>query len=76
MDFSLTPDQIAVRDAAREFARGEVEPLVDEIDENQEFPYEVMRKAGELGFLGVIFPEEHGGAAAGRNVEQVNECLR
>ena len=65
MDFSLTPDQIAVRDAAREFACGEVEPLVDEIDESQEFPREVMRKAGELGFLGVIFPEEHGGAGLG-----------
>ncbi len=65
MDFSLTPDQIAVRDAARDFARGEVEPIVDEIDEAQRFPREVMDKAGELGFLGVIFPEEYGGAGLG-----------
>ena len=65
MDFSLTPEQIAVRDAAREFAHGEVEPIVDEFDEAQKFPREVMRKAGELGFLGVIFPEELGGAGLG-----------
>jgi len=62
VDFSLTPDQIAVRDAAREFARGEVDPIVEEFDETQVFPRDVMNKAGELGFLGIIFPEEYGGA--------------
>ncbi len=65
MDFSLTPDQIAIRDAARDFARGEIEPIVDRIDESQEFPREVMAQAGELGFLGIIFPEEYGGAGLG-----------
>ncbi|HEX9732102.1 MAG TPA: acyl-CoA dehydrogenase family protein [Thermoanaerobaculia bacterium] len=65
MDFSLTPEQIAVREAARDFARGEVDPVVDEIDESQRFPREVIRKAGELGFLGVIFPEHYGGAGLG-----------
>ncbi len=65
MDFSLTEEQRAVREAAREFARGEIEPIVDEIDESQRFPREVMMKAGELGFLGVLFPEELGGAGLG-----------
>jgi hypothetical protein len=65
VDFSLTPEQIAVREAARDFARGEVDPVVDEIDESQRFPREVIRKAGELGFLGVIFPEDYGGAGLG-----------
>ncbi len=65
MDFSLTPDQIAIQDAARDFALGEVEPIVDEYDESQEFPREVMAKAGELGFLGIIFPEAYGGAGLG-----------
>ena len=65
MDFSLTPEQIAIRDAARDFARGEVEPIVDEIDEAQRFPREVMMKAGELGFLGILFPDEYGGAGLG-----------
>ena len=65
MDFSLTPDQIDIRDAAQDFAQGEVEPIVDRIDEAQEFPRELMAKAGELGFLGVIFPEAYGGAGLG-----------
>ena len=65
MDFSLTSEQRAVREAARDFARGEIEPIVDEIDEAQRFPREVIMKAGELGFLGVIFPEEYGGAGLG-----------
>ena len=65
MDFSLTEDQRAVQEAAREFARGEVDPIVDEIGEAQRFPMEVIKKAGELGFLGVIFPEELGGAGMG-----------
>ena len=65
MDFSLTEEQRAVQEAARDFARGEVEPIVDEIDEAQRFPRGVIAKAGELGFLGVIFPEELGGAGLG-----------
>ncbi|HET9676522.1 MAG TPA: acyl-CoA dehydrogenase family protein [Solirubrobacterales bacterium] len=65
MDFSLTEEQRAIRETAREFARREVDPIVDEFDEQQKFPREVMRKAGELGFLGIIFPEEYGGAGLG-----------
>ena len=65
MDFSLTDEQRAIQETAREFARREVDPIVDEIDEQQKFPREVMRKAGELGFLGIIFPEEYGGAGLG-----------
>ena len=62
IDFSLTEENRAVRDAAREFARKEIDPIVDEIDEAQRFPVEIFKKAGELGFLGVIFPEEYGGS--------------
>jgi hypothetical protein len=65
LDFSFTPEQRAVREAARDFALKEIDPIVDEIDEAQRFPREVFRKAGELGFLGVIFPEELGGAGLG-----------
>ncbi len=65
MDFSLTADQEAIRDAAREFALGEIDPIVDEIDEAQRFPMEEIKKAGELGFLGIIFPEEYGGVGLG-----------
>ncbi len=65
MDFSLTDEQRAIQETAREFARREVDPIVDEIDEQQKFPREVIAKAGELGFLGIIFPEEYGGAGLG-----------
>ena len=65
MDFSLTEEQRAIQETAREFARREVDPIVEETDESQKFPREVMAKAGELGFLGVIFPEEYGGAGFG-----------
>ena len=65
MDFSLTPEQLAIQEAARDFARGEVDPIVDEYDELQKFPMDVMMKAGELGFLGILFPEEYGGAGLG-----------
>jgi hypothetical protein len=65
LDFALTAEQRAVQEAAREFARKEIDPLVDEMDEAQRFPRELFRQAGELGFLGVIFPEEWGGAGLG-----------
>lgn len=65
MDFSLSEEQRAVQETARDFALREVDPIVDEIDEAQRFPREVMKKAGELGFLGIIFPEEYGGAGMG-----------
>jgi alkylation response protein AidB-like acyl-CoA dehydrogenase len=65
VDFSFTEEQRAIQETARDFARREVDPIVDEIDEQQKFPREVIAKAGELGFLGIIFPEEYGGAGLG-----------
>ncbi len=65
VDFGLTGEQLAIREAAREFARREIDPIVEETDESQEFPLAVFKKAGELGFLGVLFPEEYGGAGLG-----------
>jgi alkylation response protein AidB-like acyl-CoA dehydrogenase len=65
LDFALTDEQRAIRAAAREFAEKEVSPRVEANDESQEYPREIMGKAAELGFLGVIFPEELGGAGLG-----------
>ena len=65
MDFSLTDEQRAIQETAREFARREVDPIVDEYDESQKYPREVIAKAADLGFLGIIFPEEVGGAGLG-----------
>ncbi len=65
VDFELTAEQRAVRDAARDFARKAIDPIVEEIDEAQRFPLDEFRQAGELGFLGIIIPEEYGGAGMG-----------
>lgn len=64
-EFELTDTMKMVRDMARDFAEKEIKPVVMKYDESQEFPFEIMKKLGELGFLGVIFPEELGGAGFG-----------
>ena len=65
LDFEYTPEQIALRKAVREFAEGEIAPHVMEWDEAQTFPLDAIRKLGQLGYMGAIFPEELGGAGLG-----------
>jgi hypothetical protein len=65
MEFDYTPEQIHLRKTVREFAEAEIAPHVLEWDEEQIFPLEAIKKAGQLGFLGAIFPEELGGAGLG-----------
>src|SRR4051794_36228829 len=65
MDFEFTPEQVQLRKAVRDFAKAEIAPHVLDWDENQTFPLQVIKKAGELGLLGAIFPEEFGGAGYG-----------
>src|ERR1043165_9560731 len=65
MDFEYTPDQLHLRKAVREFAEAEIAPHVMEGDENETFPLEVIKKLGQLGYMGAIFPEEYGGAGLG-----------
>lgn len=62
MDFNLTEEQIMIRDAARDFAQTELLPGVIERDETQTFPYEQIKKMGELGFLGMMVDPKYGGA--------------
>jgi alkylation response protein AidB-like acyl-CoA dehydrogenase len=62
MDFEFTTEQKQLRKQVREFAEAEIGPHVLEWDEAQIFPLDVVKKCGELGFLGVIFPDELGGA--------------
>ncbi len=64
MDFTLNEEQTAIRDTCREFAEQEIKPIAEEIDATGKFPYAVIRKMGELGLLGLPFPEEYGGAGA------------
>ncbi len=61
MDFTLTEEQIMIRDAARDFARTELLPGVIERDEKQQFPHEQIKKMGELGFLGMMTDPKYGG---------------
>jgi alkylation response protein AidB-like acyl-CoA dehydrogenase len=65
MEFDFTPEQVQLRKTVREFAEAEIAPHVLEWDENQIFPLEVIKKAGKLGFMGAIFPEELGGSGLG-----------
>ena len=65
MDFDLTEDQQQIKMSVREFAEGEIAPHVREWDEQQKFPVELVPKLAEQGFMGVIFPEEYGGAGLG-----------
>ena len=84
MDFSLTPEQVQVRDTVREFAAREVAPYIQEWDAKGEFHPEVLRKMGELGILGLPIPEEYGGsgfdyvalALACEELEYVDTFLR
>ena len=62
MNFELTEEQIAVRDAAREFAQTKLLPGVIERDENQTFPAEQIKELGELGFLGMMVDPKYGGS--------------
>ncbi len=58
----FSEEQLMLRDMVREFAKKEIEPLAAEIDESCEYPMDNIKKMGELGLLGIPFPEEYGGA--------------
>lgn len=62
MNFNLSENELTVQKLAREFAQNEIAPHIMKYDESQEFPMEIARKMGEIGFLGIIFPEEYGGS--------------
>ncbi|MES2589059.1 MAG: acyl-CoA dehydrogenase [Bacteroidota bacterium] len=61
MNFDLTEEQIAVRDAARDFAQNVLKPGVIERDREQRFPYEEVKQLGELGFMGMMVDPKYGG---------------
>ncbi len=62
MDFSLTEEHLMIRDAARDFAQTELLPGVIERDNAQTFPDELVRKMGELGFMGIMVDPKYGGS--------------
>jgi hypothetical protein len=62
MNFELTVEQKDIREAARQFAQAELGDKIAPYDERHAFPHEIVAKLGPLGFLGVLVPEEYGGA--------------
>jgi acyl-CoA dehydrogenase len=62
MDFSLTAEQKQIKEMVAEFVDEEVVPVASEIDHEDEFPWEIVEELGELGLMGMPFPEEYGGS--------------
>src|SRR5450756_1555918 len=71
MSFQLTEEQEMIRLMARDFASKELEPVAAQRDKEEIFPMDVVKKMGELGMLGMMVPDEYGGAGAGA----VSYCL-
>src|ERR687883_645639 len=64
MQFDLTEEQQQIRRLVRDFADGEVRPVAEELDREKRFPYELVEKLGELGLMGIPYPQEYGGGGA------------
>jgi len=64
MNFDLSDEQKAIRDLARDFAQNEVKPLAEAMDRDEAFPYDLVKKLAAMGFMGLPFPEQYGGAGA------------
>ncbi len=79
MDFELLDEQKDIQKAAREFAKGEIDPdLVSQLDWSREFPESIWKKAAKLGFIGIHYPEEFGGQGLGflENILVIEEFCR
>ncbi|HEY7075825.1 MAG TPA: acyl-CoA dehydrogenase family protein, partial [Solirubrobacteraceae bacterium] len=61
MNFDLPDEHELIRRTVRDFAEGEVAPVAEELDRTKSFPYDIVRRLGELGLMGIPFPEEYGG---------------
>ncbi len=71
IDFEFTEEQNMFRDTTRDFGKNEIEPLVEEYEKKEEFPKHLFPILGEMGFLGIVFPEEYGGVG----LDKVTECV-
>jgi short/branched chain acyl-CoA dehydrogenase len=61
MDFQLSDEHRLIQTTVRDFAQQEVAPAAEDLDREKRFPYEIVAKLGELGLMGIPFPEEYGG---------------
>jgi acyl-CoA dehydrogenase len=72
IDFTLTDEQEAIQELAHTFAEQEIRPVAAELDEHETFPWELVRKAGELGLTTFAFPEELGGLGI---TDELTNCI-
>ena len=71
LSYEFTEEQEDIRAMVREFAQAEILPLVEEAEHTEKFPVQIMPKLGELGLLGIVFPEEYGGLG----LDKITECI-
>ncbi|HWI54863.1 MAG TPA: acyl-CoA dehydrogenase family protein [Desulfobacteria bacterium] len=71
MDFNLTEEQQMIQQTARDFANEVILPLVEKAETDEQFPMELWGRLGELGFLGIPFPEKYGGIEA----DKITHCI-
>jgi short-chain 2-methylacyl-CoA dehydrogenase len=64
VNFDLSDEHQLIQRTVRDFAQGEVAPVAEELDRTKSFPYEIVRKLGDLNLMGIPFPEEYGGAGS------------
>ncbi len=70
-EFKFTEEQVMLRETVRDFVNSELKPVAAKIDQDEKIPREIIDKLGEIGVLGVSFPEEYGGGGFG----EVGYCL-
>ena len=66
MNFTFSEDLLILRDLAKEFTNGEIKPLAQKIDDEENIPRSLIKKLAEVGFFGTSFPEEYGGGGFGK----------
>ena len=71
LSFEFTDEQKMFNDMIVDFGQKEIEPLVKDAEENQVFPVELFPKLGEMGLLGIVFPEEYGGVG----LDKITDCI-
>ena len=64
MDFDLSREQQLIQSTVRDFSRSRIAPVAEKLDREKRFPYEIVRELGDLGLMGIPFPDEYGGGGA------------
>lgn len=71
LNFEFTEEQKMFKDMIVDFGQNEIEPLVEDAEKNELFPVELFPKLGEMGLLGIVFPEEYGGVG----LDKITDCI-